>query len=179
MGLSKNHHLRFYPKLGMGIERLPPYQYYRILGVWISPYGYSDKQTKQLREITTAWADRFRSRQIKKADAWFYFQSKVKEPLKYPLVATTMSKSQCQSVESSGICSDIQESGLLRNPQIDIVEYPLSVLRINNRTLYGTQGKRHIHALMYHVFSNNTTGNHFRDLIEAHKLEIGCSGNLF
>ena len=32
---------------------------------------------------------------------------------------------------------------------------------------------------MDHGYSNNTTGHHFRDLIESHKLETGCYINLF
>ena len=59
------------------IERLPPYQSSRILGVWISPNGSSNEQTKQLKEVNTAWAYRVRSGHTRKANTWFYFQSTV------------------------------------------------------------------------------------------------------
>ena len=68
---------------------------------------------------------------------------------------------------------------MTRNIQRDIVAAPLSLLGLNNGNLYGTQGKKHIHALMDHGYIINTTGHHLRDLTESHKLEIGCSGKIF
>ena len=129
--------------------------------------------------ITIAWDNRVRSGHIRKANDWYYYQSTVKKLLEYFLITTTMSQSQYHSVESPALCSAIQDSGLPKNLQRDIVAALLSLLGLNNGTFYGTQGKNHIHALMDHGSSNNTTGHHFRDLIKSHKLETGCSGNLF
>ena len=56
---------------------------------------------------------------------------------------------------------------------------PLSLLGLNNGTLYGTQGRKHICGLMDHGYIRNTTCHHLRDLIESHNPEIGCTGLLF
>ena len=68
---------------------------------------------------------------------------------------------------------------MTRNIQRYILADPLYILVLNNGTMYGTRGKTNIHALMDHRSSNNTTGNHLRDPLENHKLEIRWSGNLF
>ena len=60
------------------IERLPASQASRIVGSWIYPNGSYNEQTKQLRAITTAWADRVRSGYIRKSDDWYYYHSTVK-----------------------------------------------------------------------------------------------------
>ena len=161
------------------IERLPPSQASRILGVWISPDGSSHEKRIRLHQTTSSWADRVRSGHVRKSDAWFYLQSTVKKSIEYPLVATAMKSSQCKYIESIALCTALKASGFPPNAQIDIVAGPSSLLILKNRSLYGTQGSKHILVLMNLGKSDCITGQHLRDSIEAHKLEIGCSGYLF
>ena len=128
--------------------------------MWIAPSGYSIEQTKRLLYITTSWADRVISVYIRKTEAWYYFQSTIKKSLEYPLVAPTMTHKQFHSVESTALCSALKASGLPSNLQIYLVAGPQSFPGLNNGNIYGTQGRKHIYALMDHGYSKNTTGNH-------------------
>ena len=60
------------------IERLPTSQSSSILGVWISPDGYSHEQTRCLHQTTTTCSDRVRSGHIWESNKWLYFQTTVK-----------------------------------------------------------------------------------------------------
>ena len=59
------------PKGPQKLERPPPYQSSRILGVCISPDGSPTKEMKQRRLITSSWEDKVSSGHIKKSDTWY------------------------------------------------------------------------------------------------------------
>ena len=90
-----------------------------------------------------------------------------------------MSQPQYHLFKSTDLCAKLQASGLPSDIQIDIVSVPLSQLGLNNRSIYGTQGKKHICEILDHGSSYTTTVNHLQDMIESQNLDIGCSGPLF
>lgn len=161
------------------LECLPISQPSRILGVWMAPDGNSKEQVRQLRKVTEEWADRVRSGHIMKADAWHYYQTTVKKSLEYPLVATTLSMKQCRYIEAPASTQAPKSSGLLSNTSKPVLQGNADHLGLGDGSLYGTQGRKHVCALVNHGKSNSITGHHIRDLIEGHKLEIGCGGSLF
>ena len=72
----------------------------------------------------------------------------------------------------------MQDSGTPSNLQRDIVPGPLSRLGLNTRTIYGTQGKKHICDIMDHGSIYTTTGHHMRYLTEAQNLETAIHQQL-
>ena len=99
--------------------------------------------------------------------------------IKCPLVATTISESQCSHVESPALSNALEASELPYNLQRDIVGIPSSHLGIKNGKLYVTQGRKHICALINFGDLDDITGKHIRGTIEAQKLEDGYGGTLF
>lgn len=100
---------------------------------------------------------------------------KQQQKLEYPLVATNMSSRKFRHVKSITLCCDLKLSGFPYNFQRDIVAAPMSLLGMNSRSLYGTNGEKHIRALTNFETNNSITGHHIRDGFEAHKLELGFS----
>ena len=100
---------------------------------------------------------------------------KQQQKLEYPLVATNMSSRKFRHVKSITLCCDLKLAGFPYNFQRDIVAAPMSLLGMNSRSLYGTNGEKHIRALTNFGTNNSITGHHIRDGIEAHKLELGFS----
>ena len=143
----------------------------------MSPDGTSHEQTIRLHQKTKIWADHVRSGHIRKINAWFYFLTNVKTPIEYPLAATSVTAIQFHYIESTAICSNLQESGLTSNTQRDIFSGPSSLLELKNESLYGKKGSKQTLDLMNLGKSNCITGQHLRDSIEAHKIDIGCSGS--
>ena len=60
-----------------------------------------------------------------------------------------------------------------------MVAGPLETLRLNNRTIYGAQGLRHIIALTNFGKTDLVTGKRIRSLLESAELKVGYSGSLF
>ena len=96
---------------------------------------------KKLIPITTSWSDRVLPGHIRKYYDWYYFHTTIKKSLEYPIVATTMSHTQCHSVESTALCSALQASCLPNRLQIDIVIAPIPLLGLKNGTLYEKKGE--------------------------------------
>ena len=89
-----------------------------------------------------------------------------------------MTANQYQFIESQALCSALKASGIHSNTQIYIVAVPTSQLGLNNGSLYGAQGRKHITAMMNVDKSKYISGIHLRDLMEEKKLEIGCAINI-
>ena len=130
-----------------GIERISPKQASRILGVQISPDGPSRYQTRLLHQITASWSNKIRLGHINKQDTCYYFQTTVLKSLEFPLIATSMNEIQCHYIESPALCLALKVSGITYNMHRYIVATPLAYLWINNRTIYETQGLKHIMVL--------------------------------
>ena len=94
------------------IESLPTYQASGILGVWISPDGTLTLKNENLRKITARWADRIRSSNIRRANAWYFSQSTMNKYLDYPLLDTTMIETQYQYFETTELGELLQSSVL-------------------------------------------------------------------
>ena len=86
-----------------------------------------------------------------------------------------MSQPQCHYGKSPVLCAALKASDLPSNRQRYIISKPLSQLGLNNGTIYGIQGKKNICDLMDHGSRYTTTGHHLQYMIEAHKMDIGCS----
>ena len=164
---------------GKEIEILSPKQASIILRAWISTYGSSKEQTRQLHQITVSWANKVISGHIKKQDAWYYFQSTVKTSLKFPLIATYVNDKQYHNIESPALFSGLQASGLPSNMQRSVVAGPLASLGLNNSKIYRTQGLKDIMALMNFGETDSITGKQLRASLESTILEVGFSGPIF
>ena len=90
-----------------------------------------------------------------------------------------MNDKQFYHIESPALCSALQAWWIPSNMQRDIVSGPLSSLGLNNRTIFGTQGLKHIMAIMNFDKTDSVTGKQLRASLESTKLEVGWSGPLF
>ena len=99
--------------------------------------------------------------------------------LELPLIANSMNEKQWQYIESPELCSSLKATGVHSDTQMDIVAGLLSSLVLNNGTLYGTQGLKHIMALKNFGKTDSITGKDLRASLESTKPEVGFSGPLF
>ena len=84
-----------------------------------------------------------------------------------------MNGKQCHHIESTALCSALQASGLPSNMQIYIVAGPISSIVINNRTIHGNQGLKHLMSLMKFGKTDSITGKKLIASPESTKLEVG------
>lgn len=161
------------------IERLSCSTASRILGVWMAPDGSSKQQATVLREKAEKWADRVRAGHIKSEDAWHHYVTTIKKTLEYPLVATTLSQSQCKHIEAPSLAAALQSSGLPSNFPRDVIRGSSDLLGLDCEDLYTTQGLKHIRALLDFGESESITGKSLRAGIQKHKVETGLGMSLF
>lgn len=103
------------------IKQLPVSQAARIFGVWIAPDGSSIQQKKQLWKVTDEWVDHVRSGHIRKKDAWYFYQTTVKKPIKCALVESTLSPKDCHFIEAPAQSAALNVSGLPANMKLEVV----------------------------------------------------------
>ena len=53
------------------------------------------------------------------------------------------------------------------------------LLGLNNGSLYGTQGKKHLYVILNESRADSITVNNIRDIIKAYKLELGLPQYIF
>ena len=65
-----------------------------ILGVWQAPINDGKKQTEELRGKVSGWSKVFQDARWAKTRAMQALNTRIMKAIKYPLVATTLTKSQ-------------------------------------------------------------------------------------
>ena len=103
----------------------------------------------------------------------------IKEATIIPYFSTTMIENQCSHTKFPAFYTSIQYAGLPLNFQRETVAGPNCHLGLKDGTIYGTQGLKHICAIMKYGKSQDITGPHIQDTTEAHKLDTGYGGTLF
>jgi hypothetical protein len=96
------------------LKRLEAEEARETLGAFIATDGNQKAQTTALWEIANLWADIIRARRYSQAEVWFSLQFCVMESLEYPLMATSLSKTQCDK-----ICNRYEQQYYLHSESIN------------------------------------------------------------
>ena len=80
------------------LDRLEAHKARETLGVFIAMNGNHDTQTAELLKSAHRWASRVRSSRFSHTEAWFSLNYCIMKTLKYPLMATSLSRDQCDSI---------------------------------------------------------------------------------
>jgi Reverse transcriptase (RNA-dependent DNA polymerase) len=95
---------------------LDPHEAVKALGIMFSPSGCMKAQCQYMQGKATEWADRVRTGFIRERDAWYALSTTIMKSLEYPLLATTLTRNQLDSImrpilriglPRSGICQKI------------------------------------------------------------------------
>jgi hypothetical protein len=96
-----------------------PHKAGKSLGIMFAPSGCSDDETEYLRQKGQAWGNHVRSSSLTRDEVWYSLQHMIMKTIEYPLIATTMTKTQLDRVvipilqiglPRSGICRTISRS---------------------------------------------------------------------
>ena len=68
----------------------------KLLGAMIRPDGNQTNQFKFLLSKVVRWADAICSKHIAKQDAWYCLNHTTMKTMEYPLMATALSRKQCE-----------------------------------------------------------------------------------
>jgi hypothetical protein len=155
------------------LERLEVGEARETLGLWIAMDGNQVQQVLALLKKKLEWANRVRTKQLKKTEAWLSLRLGIAKALQYPLAATNMSKADCKLLDKALTKAALPALGFPSSyPQV-IAQAPPEVLGLGIPALWNQQGIDHISATPRHdgdSSENNITGCVLRDAMATLRL---------
>ena len=82
------------------------------LGILLRPDGKMHDEVHHLRNKVTKWAENLRLGKIPKEAAWYCLNSTIMKTIKYPLLATTLSRHEVHKVMSPLLCVSLNSFGI-------------------------------------------------------------------
>jgi hypothetical protein len=162
------------------LDRLPPLEARRTLGVRLAPDGNEIAEFKYLRSVAEEWRDKARTGHLSRPAAWLNLTTTVLKTLQYPLAATTFTEKQCTAIMAPVLEARLATSGICRTFPRDLVYGPLKYQGLALPNLYTVQGIEHILTIMEFGYDMRTlTGQLLKGNLEAVKLELGVGTPVF
>jgi len=95
------------------IPELLPSKVHRTLGVWLAPDGNNEDEFQHLLEVAQSWNTLMSAVKVTHAAAKFGLQQVILQKLEYPLVMTTFTQTECQSIMSLILTAGLPAAGLI------------------------------------------------------------------
>jgi hypothetical protein len=160
------------------LERLEVDEARETLGVFIAMDGNQEDQTQSLWEKANKWADQVRTGRFSHAEAWFSLQYCIMKSLEYPLMATSLSKEQCNRIMKPIRAAALPAMGINRHLTLSVVHGPQQYQGVGIPDLWTVQGILKLWLAMQHGDAPTITGHQLRASMELHTIEIGLPGHL-
>jgi hypothetical protein len=160
------------------LERLEVDEARETLGVFIAMDGNQTAQTEALMTKANAWADKVRTGHFSQAEAWFSLQYCVMKSLEYPLMATSLSKKQCDKIMKPIRAAVLPALGMNRHLPLTVVHGPQEFQGVGIPDLWTVQGILKLWLAIQHGDAPTITGHQLRASMELHTIEVGLQGHL-
>ena len=158
------------------LKQLPTNVARRTLGVWQSADGQENTQKEKMIEKAEAWCNRIFKSSLSKGDIAMGIKTALYPSLTYGLMATALSKEQCDEVFKPIRCKMLPKMKICRTAPAEIVHGPIAYGGMEFKHIYTLQGIAHTKILIEEGDENSTTGKLLRNLIEQHTVEVGLPG---
>jgi len=139
------------------VPQLSPYDSYRTLGAFISPSGGMHKAYEVLHAHCRDYATRLQSSTLNKEEALWSFLLYLLLKLTFPLIAYTLTETQCHQVRLVALCSLLPKLHLNRNTARSIIHGPLLYGGMNILHLYTSQSLGQLKFQMGHLTAQDKT----------------------
>jgi hypothetical protein len=148
------------------------------LGVFIAMNGNQTTQTQELWEKAVLWAELVCSGRFTHAEAWFSLQYCIMKSLEYPLMATSLSKVQCNKIMKPIRSAALPALGLNHHLPLDVVHGPQRYQGVGIPDLWTVQGILKLWLALQHGDAPTITGHQLRASMELHTIELGLPGQM-
>jgi hypothetical protein len=160
------------------LERLEVTEARETLGVFIAMNGNQKAQTQALWEKAIKWSDKIRTGIFTQAEIWFSLQHCMLKSLEYPLMATSLSKAQCETIMKPIRAAALPAMGINRHLNLTVVHGPQKYQGVGIPDLWTVQGILKLWLALRHGDAPTLTGHQLRASMELHTIEIGLPGHL-
>jgi hypothetical protein len=159
------------------VPQISPYAAYRTLGAYISPSGGMHKAFEILRNYSIEYATRLQvSRLWKEAALWSYLLYLLPK-LTFPLLAMSLSETQCHQIQSPALSALLPKLHLNRHTARSIIHGPMLYGGMSLPSFYTLQGLHQLKFLLGHLRAQDKTS---KLILIAHgflQLTIGTTTN--
>jgi len=139
------------------IPRLEANDARRTLGVRITPDGNMDMELNYLQSVARDWQAKMAKSKLSQNDAMFSLRQVIYRKLSYPLLTTTFSAIQCQTIMSPILGRGLPAAGVVRSfPQV-LAHGPLTYGGLDLPNLHTEQTIAHILQVLSSTTSEDTT----------------------
>ena len=160
------------------LQQLKPTDARETLGVWQSPTGKEDTQVEKLVEAINTWCSGMQSRFLPSQDVEMAIKCTIGRKIHYCLVATNFTKKQCKAIIDPIIRRVMPKMKLSRTTSRVLIHAPTSLLGIGIDDPYIGQLVEHVKNLCDKGGTTTHTGIILANVIEAHLIESGLSGQM-
>ena len=160
------------------LEQLDVHNAKETLGVFIAMDGNQREQTKSLRSKANRWADKIRAGTYSEAETWYSLQFCLLKLLEYPLMATSMSKTQCDSFMKPIRAAGLPSLEINRHLSKVVAHGPQLYQGIGIPGIWTVQGIMKMWLAINHGDAPTITGHQLRASMELLTLEIGLPGHV-
>ena len=130
------------------IERVPPNEARKTLGVWTAPNGSMTAEYRYLQGKICHWTERIRIRRLPHRLVWLSLHTGIFKTLTYPLAATTFTESECRSLCTPLFQIGLSRSHIVRSMPRAVVHGPASAGGFAVPDLFVEQCLAHITAFL-------------------------------
>jgi len=130
------------------IPELNPLEARQTLGVQLAPDGNNKDKLWHLMDIACSWNSSMSAAKVTHAAAEFGLWQVILRKLEYPLVATTFTHKECQTIMSPILMAGLPVAGLTRTFPRAVVHRPWQWGGLNIPNLFTEQMTKHIHMLL-------------------------------
>ncbi len=124
--------------------------------------GNQTAQTQDLWDKAMLWAERVRSGRFSPAEAWFSLQYCVLKSLEYPLMATSLSKKQCDSIMKPIRAAALPVLGINHHLPLNVVHGPQQYQGLGIPDLWTVQGIMKLWLALNHGDAPTIIGHQLR-----------------
>jgi hypothetical protein len=161
------------------IRQLDPAVAAETLGVWLAPDGNNKTAITKLLEKSTLWADKVRTGFLTPGEAWQSLSTTISKQLEYPLLALTLSETECKHIESPMLQQARSSSFLAKGFPGAIIDAPHNYQGLDRKGIYFSQGSQHIEVIIKHGHQDTMPGRLIKVSMERHSVELGLGQGMF
>ena len=166
-------------KVMQTINYLPNDTAKEMLGVFLAPNGNQNEQIVQLRNKSSDWSRHIASGFLRPKTAWTALNTTILKSLEYPLVATTLNRTQIRYITAPALMAGLPASGFCRTFPRAVLYGPPELQGLNVQNLFITQAVRHVKDIIDQTWKKTPGRNFIQSNTESMKLEVGLTGPLF
>ena len=166
----------------VNIKRLDPSEALKVLGFLQALDGNMVAQVQDLKGRADSWGLSIRHKKLPRKLAWMALPHHIWSSIRYPLVATTMTPEQGESVLKKFYRSMLPVLGVCRSIPKEVRHAPMGMLGLGAPQIYPEQGIRSLKQFLLHVYlpkERSSLGWMYRATVQQTQLAVGSATPFF